>query len=102
MLMIEPAAKKIPFTFFTPSFHYQQYLDEERMDSSEVETSSYSSWNTPLAESTHPCEGEEVDYIFAWRFDHERSVMSTEMKRKIRSKHIFRDPPILYQKSRQP
>ena len=23
MLMIEPAAKKIPFTFFMPSFHYQ-------------------------------------------------------------------------------
>ena len=72
MLMIQPAGKKIPFT----------------------------SWNSSLVEFTHPREEEEVDYTFVWRFDHERSIMSTERKRKIKSKHIFRDPPILYQKSR--
>ena len=71
------------------------------MDGGEVEASSCSLWKTRLAQFAHPREGEEVDYIFAWRFDHERSVMSPEIKRRIRSKHSFRDPPILYQRSRR-
>ena len=102
MLMVEPAPKKIPLTFFIPSFHYQQYSDKEPMETSEVEEAGSSSWKALLAVFTHPREGEEVDYIFPWRFDHERSVMSLEMKRKLQSKHVFQHTPISYQMSKQP
>ena len=37
MLMVEPAPKKTPFTFFTPSFHYQHFSNEEPLVASEVE-----------------------------------------------------------------
>ena len=44
MLMIEPAPKKVPYTFFVSSFHYQQFPDEDPPKADETEGSASSSW----------------------------------------------------------
>ena len=54
MLMVEPLPKKIPYTFFTPSFHYQFYLDDEPKEVGEVEEINPSSWRAHLTVFTHP------------------------------------------------
>ena len=43
MLMIEPVPKKVPYTFFMPSFHYQQFPDEDPPEEDEIEGSASSS-----------------------------------------------------------
>ena len=43
MLIIEPAPKKVPYTFFVPSFHYQQFPDEDPLEADEIEGSASSS-----------------------------------------------------------
>ncbi len=102
MLMIEPAPKKVPYTFFTPSFHYQQFSDQDPPEVDEVEGSASSSWKQRLANFTHPREEEEVDYIYDWRYDHEKTVISPDSLRRIRWKHVFRDAPISYRRERRP
>ena len=52
------------------------------MEKGKIEGVSSLLWKTRLTVFTHPREGEEVDYIFGWRFEHERSVMSPEMKQR--------------------
>ena len=61
------------------------------MEVGEVGEVDSSSWKAHLAVFTHPHEEEEVDYIFPWRFDHEKSIMSPEVMRRLRSKHVFQD-----------
>ena len=43
MLMVEPPPKKIPYTFFAPSFHYQFYPDDEPEEIGETEENNPSS-----------------------------------------------------------
>ena len=102
MLMIEPAPKKVPYTFFVPSFHYQQFLDEDPLEEDEIEGSASSSWKDRLAIFTHPREEEEVAYIFNWRYDHERTVISPESMKRLRSNHVFRDASISYRREKRP
>ena len=102
MMMVEPSLKKVPYTFFAPSFHYQFYLDDEPKEFGEVEEIDPSSWRGRLAVFTHPHEEKEIDHIFPWRYDHEKSTMSLGMMRSFRSKHVFRDAPILYIKEKHP
>ena len=94
MLMVELEPKKCPYTFFTMSFHYQHFLDEEPMEAGKVE-------EARLAVFTHPRKEEEVDYIFPWIFDHEKSVMSPRVMRRLRSKHVFWDALILHRRDKQ-
>ena len=91
MLMVEPVPKKTPYTFLTLYFHYQHFPDEEHMEAGEAEEVGSPSWKAHMAMFTHPCEEEELDYIFTWRFDHEKSVMSPEVIQRLRSKHVFQD-----------
>ena len=58
------------------------------MEAGEVREVGSSSWKARLAVFTHPREEEEeeeeeVDYIFPWRFDHEKSVISLEVMRRL-------------------
>ena len=64
MLMVEPPPKKIPYTFFIPSFHYLFYPYDESKEAGELEEAGLSSWRTRLTVFTHPREGEEIDYVF--------------------------------------
>ena len=98
--MIEPTPKKIPYTFFVSSFHYQQFPDEDPPEVDETEGSASSSWRDRLAVFTHPREEEEVDYVFKWRYDHERTVISPELMNRLRSKHVFRDALISYRREK--
>ena len=100
MLMIAPAPKRVPYTFFMPSFHYQQFPDEDPLESDEIKGSVSSSWKHRLAIFTHPREEEDVDYIFNWRYDHEITVIFPESMKRLRSKHVFRDAPILYRREK--
>ena len=102
MLMIEPAPKKVPYTFFMPSFHYQQFPEEDPPEADEIEGSASSSWKHRPAIFTHPREEEEVDYIFNWRYDHERTVISPKSMKRLRSKHVFRDALISYRREKRP
>ena len=79
MLMVKPTPKKVSHTFFTSSFHYQHFLDEDPVEVDEVERGSSSSWKAHLVVFTHPREEKEVDYIFDGRYDHERTIMSPKM-----------------------
>ena len=56
MMMIEPAPKKVPYTFFVPSFHYQQFHEEDPPEVDEIEGSASSSWKDRLDVFTHPRE----------------------------------------------
>ena len=102
MLMVKPPPKKIPYSFFTPSFHYQFYPNDELEEVSEVEEIDSSSWRARLAMLTHPHEEEEIDYIFPWRYDHGKSTMSPEIIQRFRSKHVFWDAPSSYIMDKQP
>ena len=93
-MMIKPAPKKIPYTFFAPSFHYQQFPDVDLLEMDEIEGSASLNWRDRLTIFVHPREEEEVDHIFKWRYNHERSVMSPELMSQLRSMHVFRDAPI--------
>ena len=96
MLMIKPWSEKISYTFFTPSFHYQFFQNEELAKNGEYS----SGWKARLAVYTHPHEEEEVDCIFPWSYNYERSAMSVEMMWRFRSKHIFRDALISYRRGK--
>ena len=96
MLMVEPLSKKVSYTFFTPSFYYQFYLDDEPEEVGDVEEFDPLSWIAHFVVFTHPHEEEEIDHIFPWRYDHEKSTISPEMMRRFRSKHVFWDAPISY------
>ena len=61
MLMVEPPLKKIPYTFFTSSYHYQFFPNDEPDEIDEVEENDPSLWRAQLAVYTHPCEEEEID-----------------------------------------
>ena len=100
MMMIEPAPKKIPYTFFAPSFHYQQFPDVDPPEMDEIEGSASLNWRDRLTVFVHPREEEEVDHIFKWRYNHERSVMSPELMSQLRSMHVFRDAPISYRREK--
>ena len=102
MLMIAPAPKRVPYTFFMPSFHYQQFPNEDPLEADEIEGSASSSWKDRLAIFTHPREEEEVDCIFKRRYDHERTVISPESMKRLRSKHVFWDAPISYRRDKRP
>lgn len=96
MLMIEPAPPKTQFTFFTPSFHRRFYVDDE------PEETSPSSWKSRLASWTHPREEEEIDYIYSWRYNFEKSILSDVDYRRFRSKHAFREVLVRYRWSDPP
>ena len=102
MMMIEPAPKKVPYTFFMPSFHHQQFPDEDPSGADEIEGSASSSWKHRLVVFTHPHEEKEVDYIFNWRYDNERTIISPESMKRLRSKYVFRDVPISYRREKRP
>ena len=71
--MIEPPQEKVQFTFSTPSFHYQFYSGDE------PEELDPSSCKACLAKFSHPCENEEIDHKFPWRFNLEKSIQSEEL-----------------------
>lgn len=100
MLMIEPTLKKVPYMFFTPSFHYQQFPEEDPPEVVEIEGNASSSWKDRLAIFSYPREEEEIDHFFSWRYNHERTVISPESMKQIRSKHVFRDAPISYRRDK--
>ena len=79
MLMVGPPSKKISYTFFTPSFHYQFFPDDKPEKVGEVKEIDPSSWKAHLAVFTHPHKEKEIDHIFPWRYNHEKSIMSPEM-----------------------
>ena len=100
MMMIEPAPKKIPYTFFVPSFHYQRFPEEDPPEVDENEGSVSSSWRDRLSAFVHPREEEEVDHVFKWRYVHERTIISPELMSRLRSIHVFRDAPISYKREK--
>ena len=63
--MIKPPPEKVQFTFFRESYHRQFYPDDE------PEEPEPSSWKAQIAEYSHHHEEEEINHVFAWRFDHE-------------------------------
>ena len=76
MLMVEPPPKKIPYTFFTPSFHYHFYPHGESEEADELEEAGPSSWRIHLVVFTYPHEGKVIDYFSPWRYDNEKSTLS--------------------------